>query len=330
MSQTSCSKCCIYQYKDGSHCSEPAGDSSPFCYWHDPVIDKSKDDLVEPLEAWAKTGKPMDGFQLKRTDLSNINLVRRNSKQGYSFRDADLYRAKLHKAHLFSIDLSGSSLMKADLSFSNLHCANLKGCNLLGVDFGRARLENIEWGEQINQEIKAREAIKQQEYDLAHDHCTESEEIYRNIRKNCEKQGLFETAGYFFHREMVMRRFQMPYGSFERFVSKVVDVFCGYGERPLRVVLFSMALILVCAVAYYFMGINSASGILHFSMENTWQQNVNIFGNCLYYSVVTFTTLGYGDLTPIGWSKALAACEAFAGSFTMALFVVVFVKKMTR
>ena len=122
--------------------------------------------LLSLLKLGPKTGKPMDGFQLKRADLSNINLVRRNSKQGYSFRDADLYRAKLHKAHLFSIDLSGSSLMKADLSFSNLHCANLKGCNLLGVDFGRARLENIEWGEQINQEIKAREAIKQQEYDF--------------------------------------------------------------------------------------------------------------------------------------------------------------------
>ncbi|MGK0441311.1 MAG: voltage-gated potassium channel Kch [Pseudohongiellaceae bacterium] len=51
----------------------------------------------------------------------------------------------------------------------------------------------------------------------------------------------------------------------------------------------------------------------------------------MYFSVVTFTTLGYGDLTPSsGVSRALAAIEAFAGSFTIALFVVVFVKKMTR
>ena len=48
------------------------------------------------------------------------------------------------------------------------------------------------------------------------------------------------------------------------------------------------------------------------------------------YSVVTFTTLGYGDFTPVGLSRIFAAFEAFTGSFTLALFVVVFVKKMTR
>jgi hypothetical protein len=46
--------------------------------------------------------------------------------------------------------------------------------------------------------------------------------------------------------------------------------------------------------------------------------------------VVTFTTLGYGDIVPLGLARPLAAFEAFVGSFTMALFVVVFVKKMTR
>ena len=330
VSQMAPSKCCLYRNQDGVHCNEQAGETSPFCYWHDPLVDKSKDDLVSVLELWANSGKSMDGFQLRRTDLTNINLVRRNSKTGFSMRDADLYRAKLNKAHLFAIDLSGSSLMKADLGLANLHCANLEGCNLLGVDAGKARLENISWGDQINQEMKAREAIKQNEYELAYDHCQEAEEIYRNVRKNCEKQGLFETAGHFFHREMVMRRFQMPYGSFDRFVSKMVDVFCGYGERPLRVVLFSMSLMLICSIAYFFMGISSAAGMVEFSSSNSVLDNTYAFLNCLYYSVVTFTTLGYGDLTPVGFSKVLAACEAFAGSFTMALFVVVFVKKMTR
>jgi hypothetical protein len=40
--------------------------------------------------------------------------------------------------------------------------------------------------------------------------------------------------------------------------------------------------------------------------------------------------LGYGDITPSGIARAIAAFEAFTGSFAMALFVVVFVKKMTR
>ncbi|GAA3934923.1 ion channel [Litoribacillus peritrichatus] len=330
MNETSHSTSCLYTYRDGNQCQETCNEDSPFCYWHDPVIDKSTHDIKEKLEAWAKTGKPMDGFQLKKVDLSNINLVRRGSKVGYSFRDADLYRANLNRAHLFAMDFSGSSLMKADLSFSNLHCANLQGCNLLGVDIGRCRLENINWGDLVCQEEKAKEAQKEGESQLANDHCQEAEEIYRNVRKNCEKQGLFETAGYFFHREMVMRRYQMPSNSFPRFMSKMVDVFCGYGEKPLRVVLFSMTLILFCAITYFFLGISAGGSMLGFSVASSFGNNFMAFANCLYYSVVTFTTLGYGDFTPVGPSKVMAAIEAFAGSFTMALFVVVFVKKMTR
>ena len=38
------------------------------------------------------------------------------------------------------------------------------------------------------------------------------------------------------------------------------------------------------------------------------------FGECLYFSVVTATTLGYGDITPINaWARLLASCEAVAG-----------------
>ncbi len=38
----------------------------------------------------------------------------------------------------------------------------------------------------------------------------ELEEVCRNIRKQCEMQGLFEEAGRFFKREMRFRRYQMP------------------------------------------------------------------------------------------------------------------------
>ena len=49
-----------------------------------------------------------------------------------------------------------------------------------------------------------------------------------------------------------------------------------------------------------------------------------------YFSIVTISTVGYGDIAPVGISRLFAALEAFTGSFSMALFVVVFVKKMTR
>jgi hypothetical protein len=48
----------------------------------------------------------------------------------------------------------------------------------------------------------------------------------------------------------------------------------------------------------------------------------------LYFSVVTFTTLGYGDFQPaVGLSRFFASLEAIIGAFTMALFAYTLARK---
>ena len=49
------------------------------------------------------------------------------------------------------------------------------------------------------------------------------------------------------------------------------------------------------------------------SLENKWTY--------LYFSIVTWTTLGYGEFTPTPASRLFAAEEALVGSFYMALYV---------
>ena len=49
----------------------------------------------------------------------------------------------------------------------------------------------------------------------------------------------------------------------------------------------------------------------------------------VYFSLVTFTTLGLGDIRPLtNLGKALICLEAVMGAFMIAVFVVVFVRKM--
>lgn len=43
------------------------------------------------------------------------------------------------------------------------------------------------------------------------------------------------------------------------------------------------------------------------------------YWTCLYYSVVTFTTLGYGDFYPLGWGRAIAALQAMMGYIVLAV-----------
>lgn len=287
-----------------------------------------QEELKSLLEQRASTTKPMSKFSLAKADLAGINLVNKHSKTGYQMTDSDLYHADFSDAHCFMLNLSGSSLMKANFSFANLHCANLSDCNLLGAVFKGAKLENVIWGEQIIQQRKAAETQDPKE---ALDYYEQAEEIYRHLRTVTEKQGLFEQAGQFFQNEMAMRRMQMPLFSLRRLISKFVDLFCGYGEKPIRVVGFTSVVIGTFSILYFFSGIYSGDQIIAFDKSLTFSENFSHFLNSVYFSVVTYTTLGFGDFTPtLGFSRFLAAFEALIGGFTLALFVVVFVKKMTR
>ena len=300
-------------------------------FWLNPDIDKSHlSDLKPSLECRACQRESMRKFQLVNCDLHGINLVNKGQKQGFDLRNAELYHANLKAAHLFAINLQGASLMKADLRGANLHCADLRDANLLGVKFGNTRLDNVKWGESILQEKQGNEAVKKGDYAKALECYEQAEEIYRNLHLSLIQAGLIEQASVFFYKEMVMRRKRMPRRSFQRLLSKSADVFCGYGENPLRLIAFSVAFIFVCSLFYFSLGIVHSGEIIGLSLQNSFFQNMMDLLSCIYFSVVTFTTLGYGDLTPIGLVRPVAALEAFTGSFSIALFVVLLYKKMSR
>ena len=320
---------CQYQDPEGNHC-KGAIDHSGFCYWHDKNIDKSTDDIKSALELYAHNGGLLRGIQLKNTNLEKIDLVNHHNKVGYDFSYADFYRANLKGAHLFNINFSHASLMKADLRDANLNYANLQHSNMLGVKWQGGKFENIKICQKLSQEYLAKKALKNNDIHLAYDYYQQAEEIYRDLRKHAEREGIFSLSGDFIQKELTMRRMQLPRYSAKRMSSKLVDIFCGYGEAPLRIVGFSLFIIVCCAVMYTFTGLSYQGEMFAFDNAASLTENLYLFLSCLYYSVVTFTTLGYGDFTPIGISRAIAAFEAFTGSFTLALFVVVFVKKMTR
>lgn len=320
---------CVYRFQDGHQCQlDDAG--SGLCFWHDPEIDKRGQSLGDELSKLVRDGHSMEGACLAYANLDGVNLVRHGSTEGYSLAHADLFHTSLRQAHLFKLNLSHASLMKADCREANLHCANLEQTNLLGARFDEAKIENICWGEPMYYESLGKKACAQNNDKQAVMYFEQAEEVSRNLRKVSERQGLFELAGHFFIKEMTHRRYQMPKYSWRRFISKSVDAFCGYGEKPARVIVFSLMIILLFALAYWLLGITGGGSLIRLQPDLSVKQNLVHLGTSLYFSVVTFTTLGYGDLVPIGLSRLLAAVEAFTGSFTLALFVVVFVKKMTR
>ena len=54
------------------------------------------------------------------------------------------------------------------------------------------------------------------------------------------------------------------------------------------------------------------------------------FGSSLYYSGITFLSVGYGDYFAWGILKPVSVLEGFTGVFLMSYFTVAFVRKILR
>ncbi|MBN1688263.1 MAG: hypothetical protein JW893_04110 [Candidatus Omnitrophica bacterium] len=94
----------------------------------------------------------------------------------------------------------------------------------------------------------------------------------------------------------------------------------GHGEKPFRTILTAGVIIVASAVVYVLSGLVSAGGM---------KEALNFFEG-LYFSVVTYTTLGYGDLTPLGWARGVAMFEALSGIILTPLFLVALSRRYLR
>lgn len=99
---------------------------------------------------------------------------------------------------------------------------------------------------------------------------------------------------------------------FKWLASSIECLLWGYGERPSRILLVALFVIVAYAGGYSYVDWQGEKGDL--TRLDLWDS--------VYFSVVTFTTLGYGDITPkTHLLKAMAGSEALLGGLTMGLIV---------
>jgi tetratricopeptide (TPR) repeat protein len=94
----------------------------------------------------------------------------------------------------------------------------------------------------------------------------------------------------------------------------------GYGERPFRALAIGAGVIAASAVLYYFSRLLAGPNMTG---------NIS-FGDSLYFSIITYTTVGFGDFLPTGWIRAVAALEALAGILVTPLFLISLARRYLR
>ena len=196
----------------------------------------------------------------------------------------------------------------------------------------------------------------------------DAKEIYLLLKNNFHSIGKYEEESWAFKKEKDMERLSYSFYSFKKDLVKkkkreifpilkwmytkdfkkwIISVFSnmiyGYGERPWNVVKTALAIIIIFALSFSLIGIGTPE-IIELKGTGIYQNSGNIvdlaskgflknneirnFPDCLYFSLITFTTLGYGDFRPLGGlGRILAGSEAFIGAFMMALFVYTFARR---
>lgn len=110
-----------------------------------------------------------------------------------------------------------------------------------------------------------------------------------------------------------------------------------YGESARRVVTLSLLTILAFGMAYPFVGGIEDDGIVYTiqftsdpSLAGLAAAGEALLRN-LYFSTITFTTIGYANVAPAGpWSRLFVGIESFLGALLMALLVFVLGRRSTR
>jgi hypothetical protein len=84
---------------------------------------------------------------------------------------------------------------------------------------------------------------------------------------------------------------------------------------------------IIGAVTAFLIVIFSYAGLYrHFGLVNAGGATTQDAFDCLYFSLVTFTTLGYGDFLPIADARFIAASEALVGYVLMAALIAIFAR----
>ena len=104
----------------------------------------------------------------------------------------------------------------------------------------------------------------------------------------------------------------------------IFHVFTGFGEWWWTV-LWALGVISLFAVIY---GIGHATGAFLFDFKPTMMSSIFQY---FYLSVVTFATLGFGDITPLNWQAQIPVIiEVIMGYVFLGLIITIIARRFGR
>lgn len=256
------------------------------------------------------------------TDFSNIDFLGENYFLNSIFKNVDFSDSVLGKSDFF--DLSQSRFTGCIFKNTQIENCCLKAClfwnsDLRDVSFRGSNLSDIAFKDCIiNSNTMFDDMItieKNSDYETAY-------HAYVELKNLFKEKGYENLSQRYYERERISRaKMQKRDDGKPKKRRRLVWVQLDkLGKKPFNIFILMVVVILACTF-FYFLGGICPSGA-------TSESSIHNFADSLYYSVVTFTTLGYGDFLPAeGLSRVVAIIEALAGPFLLGWFVSALIRK---
>ena len=229
----------------------------------------------------------LDDANLREAYLMNTNLQYANlnfaNLQKACLNEANLQKASLMDAKLQNADLNNANLQVTLLEAANLQNAILDDTNLKKADLNNANLQNASLIEANLQEV-----------DLSYANLTETDVSDVKFHKKKGKYiGIVVATCYGnqrFKRHAQDQDFLEEFKEEYKYLYFIWWLLADCGRTFWRWITWSVVLSIGFGLIYYYhLGGSSSFNISHLS-NNLW--------TFIYYSLVTFTTLGLGDVVP--------------------------------
>jgi hypothetical protein len=323
-------------------CRRPVWADHDRCIWHAGVAGKTAEDIADFDPAAEEV---IDGAYLVEARLTDVDWFRDTSLVGANLTEAEANGADFSGADLTLSTLTDLSALGANFSGANLEGAVITNADLRRADFEDARLhETVLTNVHVGGGTRMGEvAVYDRENappDLTDDQPLEAAAwVYRQLRTLYQRNALPKLArrSYFLEKD-ARRRLAWRRSDYRDALKREASRWImRYGDSPWRVLATSLVIILVFALLFPLTGgIQETQGetSITYALENpetapTWWISRVLFKS-VYFSVVTFATLGYGDIQPIGLiARLLAGLEALLGALLAALLVFVLSRIVT-
>lgn len=263
-----------------------------------------------------------------------------------NFRNATFRFAFFNGAHFNSLALFQETTFQERMNFSEVECCPkimfnnakfpkdtnfhntvLTNCEFYGSNIEEANLTGANWGKKITKNEVIPEE-RDREYEKA-------EKVYRSIKHSYKKSGDYDLAADFYYREMECVRKQKHPFKLKRVFTRgfiwhsiILRRVCGYGEKPGRALAWAAIIILFFAVLYY----PNPLGHGWIELNAEWKhQLLPDFVKAVHFSIITFATLGYGNIHPVNLpANVVTAIEVILGYLMFGVLVTLVVRKIAR